>query len=214
MNAPDRVVISGAVEGLLDETVLRALIRLVGAIPGPFYGRHGKEYLRKNWGGYNQAALSAPWVVLVDLDQDAGCAPPFRATWVPSPAPLMCFRVAVREIEAWLLADRQRLAQFLRIPLGMIPRNAESLFDPKRTMVDLARHSRHASIRHEMVPHRESGRMVGPAYNARLMEFVANRRKGWRPQVAAESSESLRRCLRCLGRLVQQVQRNPPTAHP
>jgi len=214
VSASDRVVISGAVEGLVDETVLRALIRHVGAVPGPFYGRHGKEYLRKNWGGYNQAARSAPWVVLVDLDQDAGCVPPFRATWVPNPAPLMCFRVAVREIEAWLLSDRERLAHFLGIPPGMIPRHAESLSDPKRTMVDLARHSRRGDIRREMVPHHGSGRVVGPAYNSRLTEFVRNRRGGWRPEVAAQSSESLRRCVRCLGRLVREARLNPQTPHP
>lgn len=203
MPGAGEVVISGAVEGLVDEAVLRSLIRHVGAVPGPIYGKHGKEYLRKNLGGYNQAAQLAPWVVLVDLDQDTDCAPPFRAIWFPIPAPRMCFRVAVREIEAWLLADRYRLGMFLGIRVSAIPPDSESLPDPKQTMVDLARHSWRAEIRHEMVPHRGSGRETGPAYNARLIEFVENRKKGWRPEVAAQASESLRRCLLCLRRLVQ-----------
>jgi hypothetical protein len=38
------VVIYGAVEGLVDEAVVRRLIRHVGAEPGPIYGKNGKVY--------------------------------------------------------------------------------------------------------------------------------------------------------------------------
>ena len=48
MPLPAAVVISGAVEGLVDEAVLRVLIRHVGASAGPVYGKHGKDYLLKN----------------------------------------------------------------------------------------------------------------------------------------------------------------------
>ena len=65
-----------------------------GGEPGTVYGKHGKPFLKERIGGCNNASRHAPWVVLVDLDTDSDCAPPFRATWLPHPAPHMCFRVA------------------------------------------------------------------------------------------------------------------------
>jgi hypothetical protein len=192
------VVITAAVEGDLDEAVLRRLVEYIGATPGPVYGRHGKAHLRQRLAGYNQAARLAPWVVLVDLDHDADCAPPFRSAWLPNPAPNMCFRIAVRMVEAWLLADRDRLSRFLRVPPSQLPLKPEELNDPKSTIVDLARRSRRRDIREDMVPRPGSGRTVGPAYTSRLIEFVAQGPAGWRPDVAAKLSDSLERCLRRL----------------
>jgi hypothetical protein len=114
----------------------------------------------------------------------------------------MCFRIAVRAVETWLLADRQRFAQFLRIPVSRIPPVLEAVDDPKLLLVNLARHSRKRAMREDMVPRQRSGRKVGPAYASRLMEFVENTTTGWRPDVAAEESDSLKRCLHCLYRLV------------
>lgn len=195
------VTISGAVEGLIDEAVFRRLVYWVGAEPGPVHGRHGKAFIRKHMEAYNRAALSAPWLILVDLDHDSDCAPPTVREWLPEPAGLMCFRIVVREIEAWLLADRERLAQFLSVRMSLIPRDPEALSDPKRTLVAIASKSRRKEMRHDMTPRPRSHRDVGPAYNSRMIEFVNDERDGWRPDVAAESSESLRRCLRRLEHL-------------
>ncbi len=198
------VPISAAVEGRIDEAVLRAVIRHAGGITGPIYGKHGKQYIQKNLYGYNQAANHAPWIVVVDLDQDAECAPPLRQSWLPQPAPKMCFQVVVREIEAWLLADRVRIAEFLSVGSRNVPSDVEALPDPKDAMLQLARISRRKAIQQDMLPRFGSGRDVGPAYNSRLIQFVNDSRKGWRPEVAAQSSESLRRCLECLRRLLGQ----------
>ena len=111
-------------------------------------------------------------MVLVDLDHDAECAPPFCAEWVPSPAPYLCFRVAVREVEAWLMADADSLASFLSVVRNKIPAEPEQLDDPKTEMVNLARRSRRRAIRKDMVPRAGSGRSVGPAYASRLIEYV------------------------------------------
>ena len=108
-------VIAAAVEGIVDEAVVRKLIAHAGATPGDVYGRQGKSFLRQRIAGYNNAAQRMPWIVLVDLDLDNDCAPPLRDAWLPQPAPYLCFRVAVRKVEAWLLADAERLASFLRV---------------------------------------------------------------------------------------------------
>lgn len=197
-------MISGAVEGLADEAVFRRLVEHIGAMPGPVHGKNGKHFLRQRLNGYNQAAHRAPWVVLVDLNHDADCAPPLRSSWLPRPAPNICFRVAVREIEAWLLADRDRFSAFFSIAASRIPANPEAEPEPKRRVVELARWSRRRAIREDMVPRPGSGRVVGPAYASRLIEFVADVADGWRPHVAARSSDSLDRCLRCLWRLVKE----------
>ncbi len=195
MSQPTPLVIAGAVEGMVDEAVLRRLVWHVRGSVKAVYGKNGKTHLRKQLAGYNQAARFSPWLVLVDLDREADCAPLFRAAWLPKPASLMCFRVAVREIEAWLLADRERIATFLGVAVSRVPPDPEAEPDPKRTVVDLARRARRREIREDMAPRPGSGRTVGPAYTSRLIEFASHATAGWRSEIAAKRADSLRRCL-------------------
>jgi hypothetical protein len=53
-----------------------------------------------------------------------------------------------------------------------------------------------------MVPRHKSGRKVGPAYTPRLIEFITDTKNGWRPDVAAQFSDSLDRCIRSIKSLV------------
>lgn len=203
MTRPHLVIISGAVEGVIDEAVVRRLILHVGATPGAVYGKKGKSHLKQNIRRYNEAARHGLWIVVADLDHDADCAPSLRAEWLPSKAPTLCLRIAVRAIETWFLADHERIANFLSIPVSRLPNEPESVADPKTLMVNLARRSRQRAIREDMVPRPGSGRSVGPAYASRLIEFVESGDRGWRPDIAAMASDSLRGCLRCLDRLVR-----------
>lgn len=197
------VTISAAVEGPTDEAVVTKIIFHIGAQPGPMYGKQGKPHLKAKIGGYNNAARHAPWLVVVDLDDDADCAPPLRNQWLPQPAPQLCFRVAVRAVEAWLLADAEAIANFLAVARSKVPVQPETLPDPKAAMVNLANQSRRRAVRADMVPRGSSGRRVGPAYASRMIEFV---RAHWRPGVAARSADSLHRAIDCLKRLVQASQ--------
>ena len=194
------VVISAAVEGLVDEAVVRKVIAHAGGEAGPVYGKNGKPALRRQIQGYNNAARHSPWLVLVDLNTDADCAPPMRESWLTDPAPLLCFRVAVRQVEAWLMADRESLASYLGVAQATIPQDPETLPNAKATMVNLARRSRRRVIREDMVPREQSRRPVGPAYASRLIEYVQTK---WRPEPAAARSESLRRAIDCLRRLTE-----------
>lgn len=196
------IVISAAVEGPTDEAVVKKLIVHVGAQVGTVYGKKGKHHLQSKIKAYNDAARHRPWLVLVDLDRDAHCAPPFRENWLPQPAPQLCFRVAVRAVEAWLLADAEALAEFLFVARAKVPQQPETLSDPKAAIVNLAHASRRRHIRQDMVPRQGSSRAVGPAYASRLIEFVEH---FWRPDVAAERADSLARTLQCLRRLVHSA---------
>ena len=197
------VVISASVEGDVDEAVIRRLLRDMNVCLGSCYGKNGKPQLRKRIKGYNNAADYSPWLVLVDLDQDFDCAPLLRENWLPNPAKYMCFRIAVREVEAWLLADSESMARFLGVARAKIPKAPEQLDKPKETVVSLARQSRRFSIREDMVPRPGSGRAVGPAYSSRLIEFIDTH---WRPEEALLHSDSLDRTIRCLEALIKRWQ--------
>ena len=204
------VILSAAVEGILDDAVVR---RLAEDVDVPINAVHicgGKLQLKQKVGAYNHAADLWPWILLVDLDREE-CAPNLRAAWLPAPNKWMCFRVAVREVEAWLLGDRQRMAEFLGVAVAKVPQAPDSIDDPKRVIVELARLSRQRDFRMDMVPRQNSGRSEGPAYASRLIEFT---QRLWRPSVAAKHSDSLRRCREALHRITGAFHRYLPISVP
>lgn len=186
------------VEGLADEVVVKRLLDHVGLPYGHTYGMKGKEHILKALRNYNQAARHSPWVVVVDLDDEPECAPLLVRQYLPHPSVGMKFRVAVRAVEAWLLADKDTLAKFLAVPQNRFPSQLEADPDPKATLIGLARQSRRREIREDMVPRPGSGAKVGPAYTARLIEYVTQSSSRWRPEVAAQRADSLRRCIEAL----------------
>ena len=196
--------ISGATEGIVDEAVLGRLLSDAGGMLDRRFGRQGKRYLIDNLAGYNAAARREPWVVLIDLNGQYSCAPELVADILPISEQYMSFRVAVREVEAWLLADSARMAEFLAVPAHRVPTNPDAIDQPKECVVDLARKSRRRAIREDMVPIPGGGRSVGPAYTSRLIEFIQDP-AGWRPSVAAAESESLGRCRNAIDDLIRRA---------
>lgn len=63
-----------AVEGDVDEAVLRRVLDQAGATPIAVYGKFGKDHLTNKLPAYNAAARYWPWVVVRDLNSDAPCA--------------------------------------------------------------------------------------------------------------------------------------------
>ena len=201
MQDPNNPMILCAVEGIVDEAVARCVVREVGANPEAVYGKKGKAHLRGRLSCYNQAAEYNNWFVLIDLDQDAVCAPACVRLLRLTVAPRMCLRIAVREVESWLLADSEKLAGFLSVSPDLIPRDPESVADPKAMMVALAARSRLRAVREDMVPRPGSRRVIGPAYPSRLIEFAD---KHWRPQIALRCSDSLNRAVRRLRSILSE----------
>lgn len=143
---------------------------------------------------FNRAALFSPWFAVCDLDRDE-CAPVRLKKYLPSPAPGMCFRIAVRASESWLMADRQAIADFLGVSLSLIPANPEDDLRPKDLMIAVARRSRRRAIREGMVPAEGDSRRVGPEYTSMMAAYARDR---WSPRRAAERAPSLQRALeRC-----------------
>jgi hypothetical protein len=145
--------------------------------------------------GFNNAAKGIPFLVLADLER-ASCAPEVVNEWLPAgPNPNLILRFAVREVEAWLLADREALADFLGVHIAIVPINVEQLDDPKRELVNIARRSSRSDIRRDIVPRTGSSAVVGRGYNARLQHFVV---AAWRPDIARNNANSLARTLAAL----------------
>ena len=194
--------ISGVVEGIVDETLLRRLVRFAGAEISYVYAVGGKQQLDLRLSGYNEAARFSPWCALRDLDTDAACPVKLRPRLLPEPAPNMCFRLVVRAVESWLLADRKRMASFLSVSRALIPALPEDILDPKEFLVNLARRSNKGVVRDSLVPRPGSGRSVGVGYTPLMIDYTRFR---WRPEIAAETSDSLRRCISCLENLVGRL---------
>ena len=188
-----------AIEDQLSEAVLRRLLDVAGRgySVGTVYGRTGFGYLRNTIHGWNAAARGIPFIVLTDLDTHA-CPMALIRNWLPHrQSPNLLLRVAVREVEAWLLADAASLATYLAVPLRRIPADPEQLSDPKAVLVEIAAASGSRTIRQRIVPKRGSTAKQGPDYNACLVEFV---REVWDVAAAVQSSPSLARTVARLAR--------------
>lgn len=153
---------------------------------------HGSGNIKRHVPRYLNACKALPHIVLTDLDQHV-CASSLMQDWglANKPAELL-FRVAVREVEAWLLADRHGLAQFLSVPVAKISQNPEALQDPKGSLISLARSSRSRRLRQEIVPAHGSSVAIGPLYNERLTGFV---RDSWSIDDAILAAPSLARLV-------------------
>jgi hypothetical protein len=198
------VSIDIASEGIVDEAVARRLIEFSGGAAGRSFGGKGKDNLLRRLPGFNSAAEFGPWFVVADLDRRPQSISVLIHKLLPEKSPLMCFKLAVLEIEAWLLADRERIADFLAIPIVRVPQDPETLDDPKQIVVDLARLSRRRDVREDMVPPTSFVGQTGPAYTSRLISFATDTISGWRPEVARKHSPSLSVSLAGLRRIIDR----------
>lgn len=193
----DLIPINLAVEDPLSEAVLRAILHQSNRpyIVGNCYSKNGFGYLKKNIKGFNNAAKGTPYIVLTDLDR-AECPKELIQEWLPSPKhPNLLFRIAVREIEAWLLADSKNFAKFLGISQTLIPQNVDEISDPKQTLINIARKSRNRELHEAIVPQSNSTAKVGRDYNGQLIYFVNNY---WQMEVAKLCSPSLQRAINAI----------------
>lgn len=189
-------------EGDVDEAVLTKLAETCGVSISSVFGRSGKHAVYQRLDAYNKAANYSPWIVLLDLDDDASCAPALISKVLPNPAENLCIRIAVRAIESWLLADQPGIARFLGVSRSRIPDSPDLIADPKACIVELARSSHKTDIRRELVPRPGSRKRVGPAYSSRIIEFALYH---WDCTRAQESSQSLKSCKLAVQNLAERV---------
>lgn len=185
-----------ATEDSLSEAVAERLIReadqrLWVAVR---MGKRGNGYLKQKFAALLKTAQSVPVLLLTDLDR-IDCPPSLVDSWrgqnvLPEG---FLFRVAVREIEAWLLADRKGFARFAGIPLDKVPLKPETLIDPKQELLNLVRKYGKRDLKDAILPEQKSSAKVGLGYNHALARFVMD---GWSVEKAAANAESLARAYR------------------
>ena len=186
-------------EDELSEHVLRRLLagRKVHYSIEAVFRRDGAGCLRRNCVAWNKTCANSPVLLLTDLDRHP-CPIGLLQEWLPYPRhPNFLFRVAVREVEAWLLGSDASFGQFLGLRGEVrLSDHPERLSDPKMELLKLAERSPRRDIR-ESLSRRDYKNQLkqGPAYNSTLAGFVA---KEWDVKIAARRCLSLGRFLSAL----------------
>ena len=178
--------------------------KLVAECPSLFVYREknasGYARLKSKAPNYDQmGARGFPVLMLTDLDADP-CPSGKIASWLGrAPSRGFLFRICVREVEAWLLADREAMAAFLRINLTTLPPAPESLPDPKAKLIALAQNAPR-NIRVGLTPVGRAA--IGPDYNDLLSDFIAG---SWSIKRAVARAPSLARARQRIAELATFV---------
>lgn len=156
--------------------------------------RDGFGYLKSGMKKWLELARQQPVLLLTDLDRKP-CPEGLRQEWLAGAriqAGLL-FRVAVREIESWVLADHMAFRKLIGSK-GRLPEAPDELAEPKQHLLQLAQHAPR-EVRLDLI--RTEGRQIrqGLGYNRRLVQWV---HAEWSPVRAAERSPSLARARRAL----------------
>ncbi|MBN2746848.1 MAG: hypothetical protein JXR34_08985 [Bacteroidales bacterium] len=153
------------------------------------YRGNGFGYLKSNIQGFNQASKVNPHFMLTDLD-NYNCPVTLREDWINfEMSPNFIFRIAIREVESWVLADREGLSQYFNVSVVNFPINPDLENDPKNTLIQLAKRSKKRDIREDIVPINQNAK-IGPNYNGCLSDFVF---RSWNIENAVNHSASLKK---------------------
>jgi hypothetical protein len=134
-------------------------------------GKKGFGYLKSKIKAFNKAAQKLPFFVLTD--QDSGCPPEKITNWLNcTPHSNLIFRIAVMEIESWVMADRKAIAKYLSISVDNFPHQIDEIADPKQFLISKAKKSKKRNLKEDIVPRKGSTAKIGPNYNACLSDFI------------------------------------------
>ena len=192
-----------ATEDELSERVGERLLGKVGLSVDLRLRKDGFGYLKTNVEKFRTLAMQQPVLLLTDLDQTP-CPSELLHRWLgrgERPENLV-FRVVVREIEAWLLADRKAMTELLGDGAARrLPDRPEMVPDAKRILLDLARRAPR-DVREQLVQPKGAIASQGLGYNSLLGKWVMT---DWCPERAASNAPSLARARDALQRLAHRL---------
>lgn len=140
----------------------------------------------------NVAQRVMPVLMVADADQ-APCPVTQLKAWLPhNPSNRLALRLAVREAEAWAMADHEGFAEFARLSPAQLPPEPESLSNPKQVLLKLIARCKRRDLRDEMLPGKRDRSPVGLGYNIHLKDFVSHY---WLAERAASRAPSLARAM-------------------
>ncbi|WP_143220282.1 MULTISPECIES: hypothetical protein [unclassified Achromobacter] len=194
-----------ATEDELSEAVGLKLLRACGLSvdqPPMLLRKNGFGYLRSRMSSWRQMARNQVVIVLTDLDR-VNCPLELLDDWLgpgrDCPANLV-LRIAVREIEAWAMADHDALRRLLGAR-GRFPPTPDELPDPKQHLLILAKLAPRA-VKEDLLANVGAMARQGLGYNRRLVPWIND---DWCPERASQRSESLRRAKHRLERLSERL---------
>ena len=157
--------------------------------------RNGSGYLKAKVESWRQLAGQQVVLLLTDLDQ-IDCPVALRNEWLgtrPVPDRLL-LRIAVREIESWVLADHDAMRKLIG-DRGKLPPAPDELGDPKAFLLNMVRKYAPRDVKQDLLAERGAMASQGLGYNRRLVAWV---KSDWSPDRAAARSPSLLRARQAL----------------
>jgi len=196
------------VEDIISKEVIKKLVEerndtirthVIKFHPGFPAVQRGCGGIKSKLNSFLEMAKLGQWVlILTDLDQRK-CVleliqewffPNFKIGDLPKE---VIFRVAVREVESWVMADRKAYAHFMGIAIKNFSDIPDELEDPKQYLFSIIQKKGKKKWHKEMLPRNTAH--IGPMYNEKICEFVKNK---WSPKRAACASPSLQRAINAL----------------
>lgn len=163
--------------------------------------RQGFPSITRGFGNLKKQAMRfyktncpTPVVFVTDLDTHA-CIHELAREWFPVTSlneltDKFIFRIAVHEIESWIMSDGEGLARYLDISATNFPVCPDEIEDPKQYLLNVIRSKCRKKRFKEMLP--SGNQAVGVEYNPVLIDYVANK---WNAENAAAHSPSLNRMI-------------------
>ncbi|WP_186027826.1 hypothetical protein [Burkholderia gladioli] len=148
----------------------------------------------------NVAKNVMPVLMVADADQ-APCVVTQRNSWLPpNVSQRLSMRLAVKEAEAWVLADHVGFSNFATVNKDLFPTQPEAVPDPKQALLALVKKSKRRELRDEMLPGKGATSPVGLGYNVHMTDFVKNY---WSIGRAIDRAPSLARAIPRVASLLQ-----------
>lgn len=153
--------------------------------------------LKKTASRFLRAERAGIWSIFVtDLDQfeSAQC---LCNDWFGLACPgllpsQMIFRIAVREVESWIMADKEGIARFFNVSVANFTDTPDKIPDPKQYIFNIIRSKCRSKRFKEMLPLR--GQAIGIEYNPLIVGFIVEH---WNIENAMSNSPSLKRAIQC-----------------
>ena len=157
--------------------------------------RNGSGYLKSKVESWRQLAGQQVVLLLTDLDQ-IDCPVALRNEWLGTRpvSDRLLLRIAVREIESWVLADHDAMRKLIG-DRGKLPPAPDELGDPKAFLLNMVRKYAPRDVKQDLLAERGAMASQGLGYNRRLVAWV---KSDWSPDRAAARSPSLLRARQAL----------------
>lgn len=154
----------------------------------------GFGYIKNNINFYNKSSARTTYLVVIDLDNEP-CPIKIIQDWLDdAKGENLLFRVAIREIESWIVADVQNFSKFLHLREKKLRKDVDEIADPKNYIFNLINNSKIRQL--SGICPRGTAR-IGDDYNEKLSKFV---KSSWNPQLAMVNSSSLKKTIKMLER--------------